>query len=246
LTEALANRPEITQLQASADINRIDERYFRNQTKPQIDLVGSYITQGLAGTPTARTIDPTTGQSGVPAQFQGGYLTSLGILGQQQFPTYRVGVAISLPWGNTVAKANLGRTLVEAERIGNQRAQAEQVVEAEVRNALQALRSAEARLASAAASRESAEQLSESEQRQFRAGTTTFYLVLQRQTELLIARGRELQAQTDLNRAISEFQRATGTTLSENNVSVSSNRTFTTPGRNTSMLGGSFFRPSGK
>ena len=70
------------------------------------------------------------------------------------------------------------------------------------------------------AARTAAEQLSESEQRQFRAGTTTFYLVLQRQTELLAARSRELQAQTDLNRAISEFQRSTGTTLTANNVSV--------------------------
>ena len=72
----------------------------------------------------------------------------------------------------------------------------------------------------------SAEQLYESEQRQFRAGTTTFYLVLQRQTELLAARGRELQAQTDLNSAISEFQRSTGTTLSANNVTVSEHTTL--------------------
>jgi HAE1 family hydrophobic/amphiphilic exporter-1 len=62
--------------------------------------------------------------------------------------------------------------------------------------------------------------LYESEERQFRAGTTTLYLVLQRQTDLLAARGRELQAQTDLNKAISEFQHATGNTLSANNVSV--------------------------
>jgi len=41
-----------------------------------------------------------------------------------------------------------------------------------------------------------------------------------RQAELLAARSRELQAQTDLNRAISEFQRSTGTTLTANNVSV--------------------------
>lgn len=91
-----------------------------------------------------------------------------------------------------------------------------------MRNATQALRSAEARLSSALAARQSAEQLYESERRQFGAGTTTFYLVLQRQTELLAARSRELQAQTDLNKAISEFQRATGTTLSANNVTVSS------------------------
>ena len=95
------------------------------------------------------------------------------------------------------------------------------MIEAEVRNSLQALRSAEARLQSAAAARSSAEQLAASEQRQFQAGTTTFYLVQQRLTELVAARGRELQAQTDLNRAISEFQRAIGSTLSANNVTVS-------------------------
>jgi HAE1 family hydrophobic/amphiphilic exporter-1 len=221
LTEALANRPELTQLSTNSEINRIDERYYRDQTKPQIDLVTSYTATGLAGSETARAIDPVTGVSRVPPNLVGGYFNSLGNLIGQDYPTYRAGVVISLPWGNTTAKANLGRTLVEGTRIGNQRAQAEQVIEAEVRNSLQALRSAEARLASALASREAAERLSESEQRQFRAGTTTFYLVLQRQTELLAARSRELQAQTDLNKAISEFQRATGTTLTANNVTVS-------------------------
>ncbi len=220
--EALKYRPELTQLTANEEINRLDERYYRDQTKPQIDLVGSYTAQGLSGTETAAAINPTTGQSRVPQNLVGGYFTSLGNLAALDYPTYRVGVTVSLPWGNTTAKANLGRTLVERSRLGNLRAQAEQVIEAEVRNALQALRSAEARLASAAASRASAEQLLSSEQRQFAAGTTTTYLVLQRQTELLAARGRELQAQTDLNRAISEFQRATGTTLSANNVTVSS------------------------
>lgn len=222
VAEAMKNRPELTQIEASEDINRINERYFRGQTKPQIDLVASYSAQGLSGTETPAAINPNTGLSRVPQNLVGGYFTSLGNLAGLDYPTYRVGVAVSLPWGNTTAKANLGRTLVEGTRLGNLRAQAEQVIEAEVRNALQALRSAEARLASASASRAAAEQLLSSEQRQFAAGTTTTFLVLQRQTDLLAARSRELQAQTDLNRAISEFQRATGTTLSANNVTVSS------------------------
>lgn len=227
ITEALKGRPEIVQFEASAEMNAIDERYYRNQTKPQIDLVGSVTSQGLAGSETLRAIDPETGQSRVPPNLVGGYFTSLGNLAQLDYPSYRVGVQITLPWGNTVAKANLGRTLVEKNRIANQRAQAEQIIEAEVRNALQALRSAEARLQSAAAARAAAEQLFESEQRQFQAGTTTFYLVQQRQTELITARGRELQAQTDLNRAISEFQRSIGSTLSANNVTVSSSGNLT-------------------
>jgi hypothetical protein len=71
---------------------------------------------------------------------------------------------------------------------------------------------------------------------------TTFYLVLQRQTELLAARGRELQAQTDLNKAISEFQRSTGTTLSANNVTVSSSRDFIkTNSRRTTAFNRRFF-----
>jgi HAE1 family hydrophobic/amphiphilic exporter-1 len=243
---ALKDRPEITQLETNTEINRINQRYFRDLTKPQIDLVGTYTAAGLAGAPTPpRTttpsalttrvndlsviaglepLPPATTTSTVPPNLVGGYFSSLGNLIGQDYPTYRVGVRISLPWGNRVAEANLGTSLAQGTQLQNQRAQTEQVIVAEVRNALQALRSSEARLASALATRQSAEKLYESEQRQFRAGTATFYLVLQRQNELLVARGRELQAQTDLNKAISEFQRATGTTLTANNVTVSDGR----------------------
>jgi outer membrane protein TolC len=239
---ALTNRQEIAQLQANEEINRINERYFRDQTKPQIDLIGSYTGSGLAGTPTVRSgttsaltarvnelsainglpalTTATTTTSTIPENLVGGYPQSLSNLITADYPTFRVGVRVSLPIGNRTAKANFGRTLVEGERIKNQRAQIEQIIEADVRNTTQSLRSAEARLNSAAASRASAEQLFASEQRQFRAGTTTVFLVLQRQNELVAARGRELQAQTDLNKAISEFQRATGTTLSANSVEI--------------------------
>ena len=216
LGEAMRSRPELQQLDINADINKINLRYYRDQTKPQIDLVGSYTAAGLAGTPNPLS----SGAANVPANLQGGYVNSLANLFQQDFPTYRAGVVISLPWGNNVAKANLGRTLVEGDKLKNQVAQEEQIVEAEVRNALQALRSAEARVASSTAARIAAEELSSSEERQFRAGTTTFFLVSQRQTDLLVARAREVQARTDLNRAISEFNRAIGRTLDVNNVTV--------------------------
>ena len=218
---ALKDRPEIAQLASTAEINKIDQRFFRNQTKPQIDVVGTYTPQGLAGTETPAAINPVTGVSRVPPNLVGGFGTSLGNLFARDYPSYHVGVNISLPWGNRIAKANLGRTLVEGDRIANNRAQQEQTIEAEVRNALQALRSAESRLQSATDARTAAEELYNSEERQFRAGTTTFYLVLQRQTDLTAARGREIQARTDLNKAIVEFQRSTGSTLTVNNITVS-------------------------
>jgi HAE1 family hydrophobic/amphiphilic exporter-1 len=243
---ALDNRPELAQLRTSADINGINVRYFREQTKPQVDLVGTYTTQGLAGTLvqpgststgstnsvlTQRVNDlsvlaglqplpTTTSSSTVAPNLIGGYTQSLRNLIDLNYPTARVGVRISLPLRNRTAEANLGSALAQGNRITDQFKQAEQLVEADVRNSLQSVRSGEARLASAAAARSSAEQQYASEQRQFRAGTTTVYLVLQRQTDLLAARARELQAQTDLNKAIAQFQRATGNTLTANNVAV--------------------------
>lgn len=228
LTEALKNRPEIAQFEANEALNKIDEKYYRDQTKPQIDLVGSYSTQGLAGTPNPNS----SGGASVPPFFRGGYFDSLGNLLRQDFPTYRFGLNISLPWGNHVAKANLGRTLAQGDKIKDQRAQAEQIIESDVRNALQALRSAESKLNAASAGRAATEQLYDSEVRQFRAGTSTLYLVLQRQTDLITARGKEVQAQTDLNRAISDLQHAMGTTLTANNVTVSEGGNLTkSPGR---------------
>ena len=52
----MTNRPEIEQLRLSEDINKIDQKFYKNQTKPQIDLVGSYTSAGLAGTPNPLVI----------------------------------------------------------------------------------------------------------------------------------------------------------------------------------------------
>lgn len=215
---AFQNRQELDQVTTASDINKINEDYFRNQTRPRIDLTGTYIGAGLAGATTPQSINPSTGELRIPENLIGGYRTSLGNLFGNDYPTYRVGLTISLPLRNRQAEADLGRTLVEGDILRNSRAQLEQLIEAEVRNSLQNLLSAESRLEAAVASRISAEQLFESEQRQFRAGTTTVYLVFQRQNDLTAAKGREVQARTDLNKAISLFRRAIGTTLEANGI----------------------------
>jgi outer membrane protein TolC len=214
--EAQKNRPELEQIGINSEINRIDQRFYRNQAKPRIDLFGTYTGAGLAGTPNPLS----SGFATVPDILRGGYFTSLRNLFGQEFPTYRVGVSIEFPLRNRTARANLGSSIVRGAQIENQRLQLEQNIESEVRNALQALKSAEYALTAATAAREAAEQLYASEERQFRGGLTTYYLVLQRQTELAAARGREVQARTNLNRAISAFNRSLGRTLAVNNVEV--------------------------
>ena len=261
LAAARQNRPEMAQLQASKEINEINTRYLKDQTKPKVDLVASYTTNGLAGTELAssggltsallplydrinqlsqiQNLPPiSTGSSGssVPPQLVGGYGQSLSNLFKGSYPTYQVGVRIELPFGNRTAKANLGYSLAEKTKIEAQTAQQDQLIKAEVQNALQAVKAAEAGLNAAASTRSSTERLYQSEKNKLENGTTTVYLLLQRQQNLVEARGRELQAQTDLNKAISNLQRATGTTFQSHNIEVkevSSNRTLTitTPAR---------------
>ena len=245
LKTAMENRPELQQSNVLREINQIDQRYYKDQTKPAIDLVGSYGVSGLAGSVSSNVVNPFT-QSSVqvrqrvdelsaiagleplpvipPQTFSpdllGGYGQSLQNLLANRYGTAKVGVQISLPLRNRTAEAQLGRSLVEGERLGTQREQLEQTIQVDVRNALQAVRSSEARLRAAGATRQANEQQFASEQRKLDAGQSTTFLVLQRQTELTDARALELKAQTDLNKAIADLQRATGNSLNVNSIVV--------------------------
>jgi outer membrane protein TolC len=241
---ALENRFELAELRTNKDINEINKRFYRDQTKPQVDLQVSYSSNGYAGTVADNENPILTGFTSlekrvselsslaglpvltpntfntIPADLQGGYARAWSNLLGQDNPTVKIGVRISLPLKNRTAKAELGHTLAEGRRIESVRTQAEQLIEAEVRNAIQRVRSVEARMSAAEAARVAAEQQYTSEQRKFQAGMSTVFLVLQRQTDLVVAKGRELETQTDLNKAIAEFQRATGNTFRYRNVAV--------------------------
>jgi HAE1 family hydrophobic/amphiphilic exporter-1 len=242
---AQENRQELRQSDLAREINQLDQELYRDQTKPQIDLVGSYGVVGNAGTLTSTTnpltasVDPIRARVnelsvlfGLPSlgpapvttilpDLFGSYGQSLANLGSNQFNNFRVGVSISLPLRNRTAQGQLGHALIEGKRIATQREQLEQLIQVDVRNALQSLTTAEARLRSAAVARDNAEQQYESEKRKLDAGQSTVFFVLERQTALATARGNELRAQTDLNKAIAELQRATGNSLAANNVTVS-------------------------
>jgi HAE1 family hydrophobic/amphiphilic exporter-1 len=245
LQTAMENRPELQQMTVVKEINQIDQKFFKEQTKPAIDLVGTYGINGLAGSVSTAGVNPFTASSLqvrqrvdelsalagleplpiVPPQtfspdLLGGYGQSLQNLLANRYSNFRVGVQISLPLRNRTAEANLGRSLVEGERIATQREQIEQNIQVDVRNALQAMRSAESRLRAAVATREANEQQFASEQRKLDAGQSTTFLVLERQTQLTTARGLELKAQTDLNKAIADLNRATGNALHANSIVV--------------------------
>ncbi|CDM65371.1 TolC family protein [Pyrinomonas methylaliphatogenes] len=71
LTEARENRPELQRLRLEEDINRIDLEFYRNQTRPRIDLQATVATTGLAGTAVVPTGTLTGGLAGVSGSASG-------------------------------------------------------------------------------------------------------------------------------------------------------------------------------
>src|SRR6185369_11042233 len=60
LKTAMENRPELQQSEVLKEINQIDQRFFKDQTKPAIDLVGTYGVTGLAGSVSSNIVNPLT------------------------------------------------------------------------------------------------------------------------------------------------------------------------------------------
>jgi outer membrane protein TolC len=245
IAEAMANRPEIAQVKINGEINEKDIRYYREQTKPQVNLTALYSRAGLAGVvlppgpnPFTLAFGPLTnqinqlstlagipglpaisfGSGAVPSVLVGNYGHSLATIWDGDFPTTEIQLSIALPIRNRTANANLGKSLAETRRIKNQMQQTEQNIQSDVRTAMETLQMAQLRLQAAQVARESAEEQYQSEQRQFRAGTSTLFLVQQRQATMITARSQERRSQSDLSEAIAQYQLATGTILAERHI----------------------------
>ena len=243
VNEALSKRPETAEVRINGEINRSDTKFYRDQTRPQVDLVTTYSRAGLAGPLAPQTSNPLTssfaplvnqlntlsaaaglpsvalgGTSTTPPLLVGGYGQSLNNLWNGSFPTTQVQLRVSFPIRNRVAEANLSHATAETRRIQNQKDQVEQAIEADVRNAMQQMGSAVLSRDAARVQRESAEEQYNSEQRQFRAGTSTLFLVQQRQTTMITARSQERRAEADLVEAIAAFELATGSILDRHNI----------------------------
>lgn len=245
---ARSNRPELAQAAIATAAHEVDSRFFGDQRKPQIDFIGTYSSAGLAGRLISGGVNPLTqgflplidrlnalsglqglppigglstgGGSAVPPALTGGYGRSLSNLAGLGFSTVEVGVRLALPFGNRTADARYASSVAEGRRLRLRTEQLEVAVEADVRNAMQAVESARASLGAALQARTLAEEQYASEQRRFEAGTSTVFLVLQRQTAMIATRTEHARAEVELSRSTAQVQRATGQILAAHQITV--------------------------
>src|SRR5688572_17811282 len=259
LTAARENRPELRRLRLQNDITDIDIQFFKNQTRPQIDLTGVVALTGLAGKDVSGALPPGTqvplifgnpatnstaflldqiraiqltqglpladsplvnAQGGPNTRLIGGFGQDLRNLIGGDTRNVTVGVAISFPFKNKTAEANLAGARIQKEQLAASTRSQEQTIEVDVRNSAQAVESSRQRVLSAREARTNAEMQLEGEQRLYQVGRSTTFLLFQRENTLANARASELRAETDYNKALAELQRATSTTLRANNVII--------------------------
>ncbi len=222
IQQALASRPELSENLINLEVNRLALKQTDEAIKPQINAIATLTTAGLAGTaaPFAGFPGFNFGTATLPPILIGSYGQSLSNITSGNFTTAKIGVQVSLPLHNRTAEANLAVSMAEKRRLEVVRNQLGMAIEADVRNALQTVDSAHARYDAAMLASRSADEQYTSEQRQFQAGTSTVFLVLQRQTDLITARSREIRARADLAESVANLDRATARTIDSHQITL--------------------------
>ena len=217
LRTALDQRPDLVRSRWQLDIDDINVRALRNETLPALDLVASYQLQGQGGTQLLRS--QQVGGS-VTTQIPGGFGDALGQLGTANFPVWSVQLQLSYPIGRSATDASYARARLEVQQTQARIRQVELQVATEVTSAAVQIESIVKRIDASRAARELAEQQLEAEESKFEVGMSTNYFVLQAQRDLTDAQNSELQALLDYRKALVEFDRVQGTTLSRAGITV--------------------------
>jgi outer membrane protein TolC len=220
-------RPEVRQVVDERRVADLDMVFAKNQGLPQADLVVQYFSNGFAGilqpVPQFEALGcqlPTGGCPTPPPQSQGNMTQAFHNMWTGAYPEFNIAFVVNFPLENNTARGLKQIASQEQDQADLERQGLDQRIESEARNVLQTYQSALSRLSSAGQARAAAQAVYASEVRKFHNGESTTFLVLQRQVELAQARGEELEAQTDLNKAVVELQRVEGTILTDNGVDL--------------------------
>jgi HAE1 family hydrophobic/amphiphilic exporter-1 len=226
---ALGKRPELRAVRLQQDSNAIQQRLALEMAKPQVNAVASYVNAGLAGavnqTPNPfQRLFPAGGDNAnafaLPPALLGGYGSALGNLFGGNYSSYQVGLQIDLTMKNRAAMAQQAQTAIQGRQLRAQQSRVTQMIEAQVRNALQGINTAEQRIRAADASATAAKAKLDSETRLFETGESTNFLVLTRQNEYADSRRRAVVARLDRNKAVSRLQQALGVMLETHQITV--------------------------
>jgi len=213
ILEAQQNRPELAETNIDLVNRTISRRAARNALLPSLSLVGFYGGSGLSGPLNPLCPDCS---SNVPGDYWGAITSAF----NNSSPDYYIGVNLSIPIRNRVAKADQYRSELEYRQAELRFEQLKKQVRIEVRNAQFALDQTGARVDAARKARDLAQRTFDITKKEQELGAGSSYQTLSAQRDLALAELDLVGAMTTYQKAKVELDRATGTTLEHNGILV--------------------------
>jgi outer membrane protein TolC len=220
IARALRDRIELGESDLDLDNRRISRDAARNAVLPSVVLTAFYGGTGLAGLP-----NPPTDISTAPTDFGGAVKNAF----NNTAPDYYLGMSVNIPIRNRVAKSDQYRAELETRQSELRLQQLKKQIRIEVRNAQYALEQSEARVGSARKARDLAEKTFEIMGKEQELGAGSNYQTLTAQRDLSVAESTLVAAMTAYQKAKIEVDRAVGSTLEANAISIESAKTGIAP-----------------
>jgi len=203
---AMDKRSDIRGAKNALEQSDINIKFYNNQTKPDVNAQVTYAAAGIGGTQAIGGRDPLTGVV-TPIEFVArSFGSALGDTFSNAFPQWAFGVQIGYPLGAATAHANLARVKLEYDQAQATLKNMQLQVVTQVRTAARNVRTNQQRVQSARASRELQEKKLEAEEKKLAAGMSSPFFVVQAQRDLSLARTVEIQAISDYNKSLVDFE----------------------------------------
>ncbi len=240
VSDAIRHRPELVEARIQLNSQELSNKAVRSALLPTLDLFAYYGGYGVGGGqnpsnlcaneplqeqaiglcagPNGATTPP--GQTIIPVASSVSYNSTLNQLINSTAPDKGVGLQLNIPLRNRAAQAVQIRSELEYRQLQMALQQTENRVSIEVRNAQFGLEQNRGSVASAQAAVDYARQSLDAEQKKYQFGTSTTTLVLQNRSALANAESTLLSAMAAYEKQRVELDRATGTLLDHNSISV--------------------------
>jgi outer membrane protein TolC len=206
LARAIVNRPELDAVHQQLAIDELSIRLAHNNLKPDLELSGFYLGNGLNG------YQPGVANTGIG--------TSLSQSFRFAFPAYGATLSLALPIKNHSAEANLADALVSRGHDQYQERETNQSILLDITTAVHALEAAKLGMEAAKVAVDLAKETLHADERKYELGAEQIFFVLDAQTQLAQAELNLIQSQVNFQLAVTQVDHATGDLLEHHHVEI--------------------------
>jgi outer membrane protein TolC len=219
---AINLRPDLKSAVQNLDVDDLAIRSARNSLLPNLQLTGSYQTQGRGGVFYQRNNvfagDGTT--STVLTSVPGGFSDALSQMFNFGYPVYSFGLTLSLPIKSHQASADMADALINKKRDALNVRTTQQQIRLDILNSVTNLEGSKEQLKLARIARDLAQKNYEAEKKKYELGTEQNQFVLQAQNDLVTAESNVVINLINVRRNLLTVLTKTGELLDERGIVV--------------------------